>query len=56
MFSAWRNVPLTYRSRVAVMPPPADESGMEARTLMKLIGWPVLLVHWTDWPGPVNCT
>ena len=33
-----------------------DESGIEARTLMKLIGWPVSLVHWTDWPVPVSCT
>jgi len=29
---------------------------MEARTLMKLIGWPVLLVHCTDWPVCVSWT
>ena len=29
---------------------------MDARTLMKSIGWPVLFVHWTDWPVPVSCT
>ena len=38
------------------MPLPLAESGIEARTLMKLIGWPVLLVHWTDWPVPVSWT
>ncbi len=56
MFSAWRNIPFTYRSKVAVMPPPLEESGMDARTLMKLIGCPVSLVHRTDWPVLVNWT
>jgi len=30
---------------VAVIPPPEEASGILSRTLIKVIGWPVLFVH-----------
>ena len=48
--------PLTYRSMVEVMPPPAGASGMQERRLMAVMFWPVLLVHFTDWPVAVSWT
>src|SRR6266536_4057033 len=52
--SGCTRVPLTYRSRVAVLPPPPAESGMEKRTTKVLVA--ARDVHCTKAPVELSVT
>src|SRR5947207_189167 len=52
--SGWTRFPLTYRSSVAVSPPPPGASGIEKRTTSVLVA--AREVHWTNAPVEFSVT